>query len=79
MKMGSGWASVFRMSSPTGLGDQLVLPAKACALGRAWPCRSSSAEGPAPDVTMSLVQQVPLLPEEAYRLSASSRSHWRKE
>lgn len=47
--------------------------------GKSLACSSSSAEGPAPDLTMSLVQQVPLLPEEAYRLSASSRSHWRKE
>lgn len=67
------------MSSLAGLGDKPALPVRAQALGQGRPHCSSSAEEVAADLPVSLAQQVPLLPEEAYRLSASSRSQWRRK
>lgn len=59
---------------PAGLGTS-----QHCLQGhRLWGGEARrSAEEVAPN--LSLVQQVPLLPEAAYGLSASSRSPWREE
>lgn len=47
--------------------------------GRGGPAAVALQRRRPPDLPVSLVQQIPLLPKEAYRLSGSSRSHWRKE
>lgn len=47
--------------------------------GRGGPAAAALQRRRPPDLPVSLVRPVPLLPEEAYRLSAGSRSHWRKE
>lgn len=47
--------------------------------GRGGPAAATLQRRRSPDLPVSLVRQAPLLPREAYRLSANSRSHWRKE
>lgn len=72
-------ALVFRMSSPASLGDRSARLQGHRLWGRGGPAAVTLQRRRPPDLPVSLVWQAPFLPEEAYRLSASSRSHRRKE
>lgn len=69
---------IFRMPSPAVWGTNHIA-CKDTALGKGWACPSSSAEEVAPRWACVISTAGSVITEEAYRLSASSRSHWRKE